>query len=106
MIGTATQLSIRKIVVVVAAAFVCTNAPAQSLTETDVTAVIEAIDDYRSDKETRIIRDFVRLLSMPNVAVNLADMERNADHITKLLESRGFSTQRVHLSERRPDPLG
>ena len=45
MIGTATNPYIRRIVVVVAAAFVCVDAPAQGLTETDVTAVIEAIDD-------------------------------------------------------------
>ncbi len=96
MIGTATNPCLRRIVVVVAAAFVCMGSPAQGLTETDVTAVIEAIDDYRSDKETRIIRDFVRLLSIPNVAVNLADMERNADHIIELLETRGFSTKRLN----------
>ena len=78
----------RGIVVAVAAVMVCVDSPAQSLTDTNVRAVIEAIDEYRSANEIRIIKDFIELLSMPNVAVNLADMERNADHITGLLESR------------------
>ncbi len=85
-----------KAAVVVAAALVCVGSPAQGVTETDVSAVIEAIDDYRGDNERRIIKDFVELLSMPNVAVDLADMERNADHITGLLETRGFATRRLN----------
>jgi len=96
MIGQDANKSFPKIVVVVAAALLCMAFSAQSLAETNVSAVIEAIDDYRSDNEIRIIKDFVRLLSIPNVAVNLADMERNADHITGLLESRGFSTRRLN----------
>ncbi len=87
---------VRRYSVFVAAAFICMVSPVQSLTDTDVAAVIEAIDEYRSVNEIRIIKDFVRLLSIPNVAVNLADMERNADHITGLLESRGFSTRRLN----------
>ena len=78
----------RGIVVAVAAVMVCVDSPAQSLTDTNVRAVIEAIDEYRSANEIRIIKDFIELLSMPHVAVNLADMERNADHITGLLESQ------------------
>ena len=96
MMGPVANRSFRGIVVVVAAVMVCVDSSAQSLTDTNVSAVIEAIDEYRSANEIRIIKDFVELLSMPNVAVDLADMERNADHITGLLESRGFSTQRLN----------
>ncbi len=85
-----------KVTVVLVTALVCVDSPAQGLTETDVSDVIEAIDDYRGDNETRIIIDFIQLLSIPNVAVNLPDMERNADHITGLLESRGFSIRRLN----------
>ena len=58
-----------------------------------VTAVLEAVDDYRQDREVVILQDFVELLSIPNVAVSLPDMRRNADHIVGLLESRGFETR-------------
>ncbi len=80
----------------VAAALVCIGASAQGLSARDVSVVTEAVNDYRRVRETAILNDFVDLLSIPNVAVNVADMERNADHITGLLESRGFTTQRLN----------
>src|SRR5690606_8503278 len=41
-------------------------APA-AVAETDVTAVQEAIDGWRADREAVIVEDFVELLSIPNV---------------------------------------
>jgi acetylornithine deacetylase/succinyl-diaminopimelate desuccinylase-like protein len=55
--------------------------------------VAQAINDYRGNHERQIISDFVELLSIPNVALNLDDMNRNAEHITRLLERRGFETR-------------
>tara|TARA_R100001143_G_C3352397_1_gene130323 strand:- start:243 stop:1820 length:1578 start_codon:yes stop_codon:yes gene_type:complete len=57
--------------------------------------VVELINDYRSEREQLILQDFVELLSLPNSAVNLDDMERNVDHILGLLDSRGFTTRRL-----------
>ncbi len=59
----------------------------------DVKAVLEAVDDYRRGNEAVILDDFVELLSIPNVAVSLPDMERNAEHIVGLLQGRGFETE-------------
>lgn len=61
-----------------------------------ITHVRNAVDEYRQDREAVIIGDFVEFLSIPNDAVNLPDMERNADYIIGLLESRGFDTRRLH----------
>jgi acetylornithine deacetylase/succinyl-diaminopimelate desuccinylase-like protein len=68
-------------------------AGAQELSDTDPSLVAQAINDYRSEHEQQIISDFIELLSIPNVAQNLDDMNRNAEHITGLLEARGFETQ-------------
>ncbi len=87
---------IRGVLVGVAAALVCIGTLAQGLSASDVSVVTEAVNDYRRVREKAILNDFVDLLSIPNVAVNVADMERNADHITGLLESRGFTTQRLN----------
>ncbi|MDG2090445.1 MAG: M20/M25/M40 family metallo-hydrolase [Gammaproteobacteria bacterium] len=57
--------------------------------------ISQLINDYRASMETVIINDFVDLLALPNVAQNQADMDVNADHITSLLEQRGFTTQRL-----------
>jgi len=54
-----------------------------------------AVDSYREDREKAILEDFVSLLSIPNVASNLPDMERNVEHIIGLLEPRGFRTRRL-----------
>ena len=95
MVGSVMQRNFYGLVFVVVAALACVESPARGLTRTEVTTVLEAIDEYRAGKEARIIQDFVQLLSLPNVASNLPDMERNAKHIRGLLESRGFSTLRL-----------
>jgi acetylornithine deacetylase/succinyl-diaminopimelate desuccinylase-like protein len=67
--------------------------PAPTRAETDVASVQSAIDAWRAEREAAILGDFVELLSLPNVATSLPDMERNAAHIVGLLERRGFSTR-------------
>lgn len=61
-----------------------------------VAATRQAVDSYRSQHEKQIIRDFADLLAIPNVAVDLENMELNADHIIGLLEPRGFKTQKLY----------
>jgi len=96
MTGRTACTFFRGITVGIAVALISLDATAQGLSTTDVNAVTSAVDDYRSAREASIVNDFVELLSIPNVAVNVADMERNADHITGLLETRGFTTQRLN----------
>ncbi|HET6629545.1 MAG TPA: M20/M25/M40 family metallo-hydrolase [Woeseiaceae bacterium] len=67
--------------------------PAGASAETDITAIQASIDAWRADREAAILEDFVELLSIPNVATSLPDMQRNAAHIVGLLEARGFTTQ-------------
>ena len=72
----------------------------QELSDTDPAAVAAAINEYRSEHEHQIINDFIELLSIPNVALNLDDMNRNAAHITGLLESRGFEVSEIGIFSR------
>ena len=66
------------------------------LGEESVIAVMRAVDAYRQNRELEILADFVDLLSIPNVASSLADMQQNADHIIGLLQPRGFQTQQLN----------
>jgi acetylornithine deacetylase/succinyl-diaminopimelate desuccinylase-like protein len=68
-------------------------AGAQRPAGADPDLVEQAINNYRSEHEHLIIGDFVELLSIPNVALNPDDMNRNAEHITGLLEARGFESR-------------
>jgi acetylornithine deacetylase/succinyl-diaminopimelate desuccinylase-like protein len=83
----------KKILISIAALLFSSVAAAQSAGELAVRRVIDAVDEYRADREKIIVDDFVELLSLPNVATSIPDMEKNAAHITTLLEARGFSTQ-------------
>jgi acetylornithine deacetylase/succinyl-diaminopimelate desuccinylase-like protein len=53
--------------------------------------VSDAITRYRQGREAQILTDFVDLLSLPNDSINRADMNRNVDFITAMLDSRGFT---------------
>lgn len=48
---------------------------------------------WREAHEKAIVADFVTLLSIPNVATNIADVEKNAAYIEGQLRARGFSTR-------------
>jgi acetylornithine deacetylase/succinyl-diaminopimelate desuccinylase-like protein len=53
-------------------------------------------DDVRAYREThakQILEEFSTLLSMPNVATNVTDVEKNARAIVRALEQRGFKTR-------------
>jgi acetylornithine deacetylase/succinyl-diaminopimelate desuccinylase-like protein len=52
-----------------------------------------AVRTWRQAHEKEIVSDFSALLSMPNVATTVPDVERNAAYISGLLEKRGFKTQ-------------
>ena len=71
----------------------CGIAPAKSPGEAGVERVLVAVDDYRINHEPEILTDFVEFLKIPNVALELSDMERNAEYIVALLEPRGFETR-------------
>lgn len=58
---------------------------------------------WRQAHEKEIVADFARLLSMPNVASNLADVEANADYLQGLLKARGFaSVQKLYAEPGTP----
>jgi acetylornithine deacetylase/succinyl-diaminopimelate desuccinylase-like protein len=48
---------------------------------------------WRKAHEKAILTDFVTLLSMPNVATNIGDVEKNAAYIEGQLKARGFETR-------------
>jgi acetylornithine deacetylase/succinyl-diaminopimelate desuccinylase-like protein len=68
---------------------------ADEIRHSKVASTKAAVDAYRSAREAEIIRDFIDLLRLPNVASKLPDMEKNADHIIAMLEPRGFTTKRL-----------
>lgn len=50
---------------------------------------------YREAHEGAILTEFARLLSLPNLASDSANIRRNADHLVGLLNARGFTNTRL-----------
>jgi acetylornithine deacetylase/succinyl-diaminopimelate desuccinylase-like protein len=95
MLVPATVPDLIRVLVAVALGALSFQVWAQGPDEVDVDSAKQAINAYRSDREAAILRDLVEFLSIPNVAVNRSDMERNADYIISLLEPRGFTARRL-----------
>ena len=70
------------------------------------TAVRNAVREYRQQHEAEIVRSFAQLLALPNVASDTANMMRNADSISKMLEQRGFHTQKLAVAGAPPVVYG
>jgi acetylornithine deacetylase/succinyl-diaminopimelate desuccinylase-like protein len=51
------------------------------------------VRSYREAHERQIVEQFLKLLSLPNVATNLADIDANAQLIIHELEQRGLKTR-------------
>jgi acetylornithine deacetylase/succinyl-diaminopimelate desuccinylase-like protein len=51
------------------------------------------VRDWREVNEQSIVDGFVELLSIPNVAADTVNIQRNADYLVRLFDSRGFSTR-------------
>jgi acetylornithine deacetylase/succinyl-diaminopimelate desuccinylase-like protein len=84
--------STRLFVVCAALPAVLAAAPAR---EPSAAKVRQAVRTWRERNELSVLRAFADLLSLPNVASNLSDIERNAQAITLSLERRGLATRRL-----------
>ncbi|HEV7784805.1 MAG TPA: M20/M25/M40 family metallo-hydrolase, partial [Thermoanaerobaculia bacterium] len=49
--------------------------------------------------------ELLGLLALPNVATHVADVEKNADHLTEMLKRRGFEVRRLTASPGTPPAL-
>jgi acetylornithine deacetylase/succinyl-diaminopimelate desuccinylase-like protein len=77
------------IVMAAAVAAVCVW-PAAVLALPDAHQQVRA---WRVTHEKEVLEEYTRFLAMPNVAVRLEDVEKNADYIAGELAKRGFATR-------------
>src|SRR4029079_343322 len=63
------------------------------------------IRDYRTASEHRILREFLDLLEIPNVASNSEGIARNAALISKMMEKRGITANLLYGSDKNAPPL-
>jgi acetylornithine deacetylase/succinyl-diaminopimelate desuccinylase-like protein len=85
------QISSRFLRIVTVAALLCLSATCLGAQESS--SIPEKVRKYRLAHENEIVGEFTTLLSIPNLASDMPNIERNAQAITKSLESRGVKVQ-------------
>src|SRR2546430_13657964 len=58
------------------------------------------------DNEDRIIRELREFLSIPNIASDTPNIQKNAAHVVEMLEARGIETHLLPISGRGPVVFG
>jgi len=76
-------------VVTLLIAFLPYPALAQKSTPPAPAQVAQEVRDYRMDNEDRIIRELSEFLSIPNIASDTPNIQKNAAHLVGMLEARG-----------------
>jgi acetylornithine deacetylase/succinyl-diaminopimelate desuccinylase-like protein len=64
--------------------------------------VAAAVRAYRQANEHRIMQEFVELLSIPNVASDTPNIQRNAAKLVEMFDRRGFRTRLLPIAGRGP----
>ena len=62
----------------------------------------DAVRAWRTAHERAIVAEFVTLLSLPNVATTVADVDKNATYIEDELKARGLETQLLRAAPGTP----
>jgi acetylornithine deacetylase/succinyl-diaminopimelate desuccinylase-like protein len=57
-------------------------------------ADVQRVREWRMKNERQILGELMRLVALPNLAANRADIIRNADLLTSMFEKRGFVVSR------------
>jgi acetylornithine deacetylase/succinyl-diaminopimelate desuccinylase-like protein len=91
--------------ILVAGVWIC-PAMGQKPTSLGAAQVAQEVRDYRMDNEDRIVRELVEFLSIPNVASDTPNIQKNAEHLREMLEARGIETHLLPITGRGPVVFG
>ena len=68
--------------------------------------VAQEVRNYRMENEDRIIRELSEFLSIPNVASDTPNIQKNAAHLVEMLEARGIETHLLPITGHGPVVFG
>ena len=84
--------------------FLISLLPAAALAQTN--AASQAARIWRQQHERAIVDEFVSLLSIPNIASDRANIQRNAEAIAAMMEKRGIASRLVSIPGGNPVVFG
>lgn len=67
---------------------------------------IQKIRNYRQANEQKIVKEFMELLAIPNVASDTANIRKNADFIVEMLKRRGVEARLLEFKDTPPAVYG
>lgn len=67
-------------------------------------AVVSSVREYRRANERRFLQEFVRLLSIPNVASDRENIRRNANYLIKEMQKLGLKPQLLTAASENAPP--
>jgi len=97
---------LRNIVVILLIALFAYPALAQKAARPAPAQVAQEVRDYRMDNEERIVRELSEFLSIPNIASDTPNIQKNAAHLVEMLEARGIETHLLPVTGRGPVVFG
>ncbi|MBI3539058.1 MAG: hypothetical protein HY076_02145, partial [Candidatus Eisenbacteria bacterium] len=74
--------------------------------DTRAAAASMPVREWRRRHESEILHEFARLLAIPDVAADSANLRRNADTLIAMLERRGLRARRLESPGSPPAILG
>src|SRR5712664_2841389 len=98
--------TLRNIAVTLGIALVPLSAVAQKPAPPAPAQVAREVRDYRMANEERIVRELSEFLSIPNIASDTPNIQRNAAHLVEMLEARGIETHLLPIAGRGPVVFG
>src|SRR3981189_3168166 len=68
--------------------------------------VAQEVRDYRMDNADRIVRELSEFLSIPNIASDTPNIQKNATRLVEMLEARGIEAHLLPITGRGPVVFG
>jgi hypothetical protein len=69
-------------------------------------AASQAAPQWRQQHERAIVDEYIELLSIPNVASDAPNIQRNVDLLVKMMQARGISTKVLNAAGASPVVYG
>lgn len=66
---------------------------------------VDSVRDFRKANEHRLLTDFVKLLSIPNVASDTVNIRKNADHLVAEMQKRGLKPKLLEAADKKVPPV-
>ncbi len=73
---------------------------------TEVSEPLQKVRNYRKANEQKIVKEFIDLLAIPNVASDTANIRKNADFIVAMLKRREVETRLLEFKDTPPAVYG